>query len=333
MDIKEIAKLAKQAYIKTMSLDVSLKNQALQNLIEKISNSYDLILEENKKDLDFAKTLVDEGKLKKSLYSRLILTKSKLDDLIKGIEDLIKLEDPVNKVVFTRELDSDLILKKVTCPIGVIGVIFEARPDCFIQIATLLIKSGNVGILKGGIEAKNTNTIFAKLTNDALNMTKVFPKNSINLIYSREDIKDMLSLDEYIDLIIPRGSNELVQFIKSNTKIPVLGHSSGICHIFVDKSATLQDSFLIIKDAKTQYPSACNAVETLLIHKDFPYTDELLDKLKDFMTIIQNPSEYGVEYSDTILNVKIVNSIDEAIFHINKFSSHHTDSIISKDEE
>lgn len=333
IDIFEVAKNTKEAYLKTMNLKADVKNQALSVIAKKIEENKQAIFDANNEDLKNAQIMLNEGKINQATFNRLKINENKIDDLITGLNDLIKLDDPVNKILWQKELDEDLILKKIATPIGVIGVIFEARPDCFIQIASLLIKSGNCGILKGGSEANNTNTLFAKLLNDALNEIN-YPKNAINLIYSRDDIKKMLSLDEYINLIIPRGSNQLVKFIKENTKIPVLGHASGICHIFIDESAKYENVKKIVIDAKTQYPSACNAVETILIHKNWNHLEQLKnDLIEASITIVENPDDYAHEYSDTILSIKVIESIDEAIEHINKFGSGHTDSILSEQTE
>ncbi len=334
IEIVEIAKKAKDAFLKTMNLDNESKNLVLDLIAKEIDKKRAEIFLNNEKDLNYAKTLLEEGKINKATYDRLKINDNKINDLIKGLNDLIKIDDPVNKTVWKKELDEDLILTKVTVPIGVIGVIFEARPDCFIQIASLLIKSGNCGILKGGSEANNTNTLFSKIVQDAIIKSNVMPKDAINLVYSRDDIKKMLELDEYISLIIPRGSNNLVKYIKQNTKIPVLGHASGICHIFVDKDTDFDNALKIITDAKTQYPSACNSVETLLIHKDFSYIEQLKQGLKEKnIKIIENPDNFSFEYGDTVLSLKIVDNIDCAIEHINKFGSGHTDSILSKNKE
>lgn len=333
INIIDIAHKAKKAYLKTMNLDVEIKNKALSEIAKEIEKNKNAIFEANNKDLANAKIMFEKGEINQATYNRLKINENKIDDLIKGLNDLIKLDDPVNKIIWQKELDKNLILKKISTPIGVIGVIFEARPDCFIQIASLIIKSGNCAILKGGSEANNTNSLFAKITNEALCKIN-YPQNTINLIYSREDIKKMLSLDEYINLIIPRGSNKLVKFIKENTKIPVLGHASGICHIFIDENVEYKDALSVIIDAKTQYPSACNAVETVLIHKDWNYCERLIKDLKnENIKIINNPNDFSYEYSDTIMAIKIVNSIDEAIKHINKYGSGHTDSILSKSDK
>jgi glutamate-5-semialdehyde dehydrogenase len=218
----------------------------------------------------------------------------------------------------------------VSCPIGVLGIIFEARPDVISQISALAIKSSNAVILKGGKESKNTNAKILEIINSALDLVEGFPKNVIQQVFSRDDVAEMLKCDDYINLIIPRGGNNLVKYIKSNTNIPVLGHASGICHIFVDESADINIASKVVVDAKTQYPSACNAVETLLIHKDFPKIDELLASLQlEEIKLVSNPESWSLEYGDKILSYKIVNSLDEAIEHINKYGSGHTDSIIT----
>lgn len=332
MNIEEIVKYANQAKIELMGLGADKKNEALKNVAQNIEANKEKIYEANKKDLEYAAALVEEGKLTKATFGRLKLDENKMRDMIQGIYDVIKLEDPANKILWTRELDEGLILKKVTTPIGVLGIIFEARPDVIAQISSLAIKSGNAVILKGGSEANNTNSAIFEIIKEALDKTEGFPKYAVNLVYSHGDIKKMLDMDGYIDLIIPRGSNKLVKFIQENTKIPVLGHASGICHIFVDKSADFDMAEKICIDAKTQYPTACNAVETILVHKDFPYYEELKNALNDKgIEVIENPKQFGVEYSDTILNIKKVDSLDEAINHINKYGSHHTDSIITSD--
>lgn len=333
-DILKIAKNAKKAYLTSMNLDNSVKNAILDKIKEKLEQNKEEILSKNQEDLKSAKTLLNSGEINSSTYDRLKLSEAKLRDLIKGLEDLKGLNDPVNQVLWQKELDKDLILKKVSTPIGTIGVIFEARPDCFIQISSLIIKSGNCGILKGGKECEKTNTIFNKIVKSALNEVNPKLNDVINLIYSRDDVKNMLELDKYIDLIIPRGGNSLVAYIKENTKIPVLGHASGICHIFVDKDYDLAEAAKIITDAKTQYPSACNAVETVLIHKDFKDIKLLKEKLaENGIEIIENPKNYSTEYGKKTLSLRVVDNINEAIEHINQYGSGHTESILSNDEK
>ena len=334
MDIKEIAKAAKEASLMLLGAEEEIKNKALKNVYDEIEAKKEEIFEANKKDLQEAKELLDKGEINSSTYSRLKLDENKMRDMLKGILDVIALEDPVNKVFWTKELDEGLILKKISCPIGVIGVIFEARPDVISQIAALSIKSGNAVILKGGKESQNTNKAIFDAIKKALENTPKFPQNAVNLVFSRDDIKALLELDEYVDLIIPRGSNKLVKYIQNNTKIPVLGHASGICHIFADESAKVELVNKVCVDAKVQYPSACNAVETILVHKNYPAIEELKKALCNAgVKIVENPEDFSHEWGDKIVSFKIVNDVDEAIAHINKYGSGHTDSILSENSE
>ena len=328
----DIAKNAKQASLKIAELDTDIKNSALNKIAQAFEINKQEIFDANNQDLIQAEELVNNGELSKATFNRLKLDENKMRDMIQGIKDIANLEDPIGKNLFVRELDKDLTLYKVSCPIGVLGIIFEARPDVISQISALAIKSSNAVILKGGKESKNTNRKILEIINSALDEIKEFPKNVIQQVFTRDDVARMLKCDNYINLIIPRGGNNLVKFIKENTKIPVLGHASGICHIFVDKSADIDMASKIVIDAKTQYPSACNAVETLLIHKDFPKTDELLASLQlSEIKVINNPESWDIEYGDKILSYKFVNSLNEAIEHINQYGSGHTDSIITND--
>ncbi len=330
----DLAKKAKAASKKIATISTEIKNKALLNIAESIKNNSNKIFEANKKDLDEAKILVEKKELSQSTYNRLKLDENKMRDMIQGIIDISNLEDPIGKVLLKRELDKDLVLSKVSCPIGVLGIIFEARPDVISQISALAIKSSNAVILKGGKESINTNKSIMEAIQEALAKTEGFPNDVLTQVFSRDDVKNMLSMDKYIDLIIPRGGNSLVKFIKENTKIPVLGHADGICHIFVDESADLEKAKRIIIDAKTQYPSACNSVETILIHKDFKYPSELLKALEDSdIELIATPESWHKEYSDKILAYKFVESLDEAIEHINEYSSGHTESIVTENKE
>lgn len=328
----EIAKAAKDASLKIADLKTEIKNIALNKIADMFEIHKAEIFEANKEDLSEAESLVANGELTKSTFNRLKLDENKMRDMIQGVRDIANLDDPIGKNLFVRELDDGLTLSKVSCPIGVLGIIFEARPDVISQISSLAIKSSNAVILKGGKESKNTNKKILEVINEALSQVPEFPKNVVQQVFSRDDVAQMLKCDNYINLIIPRGGNNLVKYIKANTSIPVLGHASGICHIFVDKSADIDMASRVIIDAKTQYPSACNAVETLLIHKDFPKTDELLASLQlSEIKLVSEPDSWSIEYGDKILSYKFVNSIDEAIEHINTYGSGHTDSIITKD--
>ena len=334
MDFIQIAKNAKDASLKIADLPTEIKNKALVKIADKIESAKDEIFDANKIDLENAQNLVDEGKLSKSTFNRLVFSENKMRDMVAGIRDVANLDDPINKKLLVRELDSDLTLYKVSCPIGVLGIIFEARPDVIAQISSLAIKSANAVILKGGKESINTNKKILEVINSALSEVEEFPQNVVQQIFTHEEVAEMLKCDKYVNLIIPRGSNKLVRFIKDNTRIPVLGHADGICHIFVDKSADLEMAIKVVTDAKTQYPSACNAVETLLIHEDFEGKDNLLASLQlSDIQLVSEPESWAHEYGDKILAFKTVKSVDEAIEHINTYGSGHTDSIITKSVE
>lgn len=330
----EIAKQAKQASLKIAELNTEIKNSALNKIADFFETCKNEIFEANKKDLEEAEKLVKDGEITKSTFNRLKLDENKMRDMIQGVRDIANLEDPIGKTLLQRVLDEDLTLYKISCPIGVLGIIFEARPDVISQISSLAIKSSNAVILKGGKESKHTNEKIMEVINSALSEVAEFPKNVVQQVFTREDVAEMLKCDNYINLIIPRGGNNLVRFIKENTKIPVLGHASGICHIFIDESADIDMASRVVIDAKTQYPSACNAVETLLIHKDFPKANDLLASLQlAEIKLVVNPDDWSTEYGDKILSYKFVDSVDEAIEHINTYGSGHTDSIITKNAE
>lgn len=325
--MQTIAQNAKNASYLLASLPEELKNHALLAVAEAIKANKDLILAENKKDLELA------NDIPKPLYNRLKLDDDKIKSIIQGIHDLISLEDPVNKVISSTELDEDLVLDKVSCPLGVVGVIFEARPEVVPQIAALAIKSANAVIMKGGKEAENSNTAFIKVINEALDKVEGFPKNAINLIKTRDDVKEMLNLDEYIDLIIPRGSNDLVKYIQENTKIPVMGHTEGICHVYIDEFADIEKAVKIAVDSKIQYPAACNAVETLLVHKSINLEPFLKRFEGENVTVNLDVTDWRTEYSAKIISVKTVDNINEAIDHINLYGSGHTDCIVTENEQ
>ena len=330
----QIAEKAKSASKKLAVLSGEIKNRALLAVAEGLENGKSEIFWANREDLEAAKKLLENGEITLSTYNRLKLDENKLRDMIQGVVDVYELEDPVGKVLLQRSLDTGLILTKISCPIGVLGIIFEARPDVISQISALAIKSGNAVILKGGKEAANTNKTIMEIINNALCTVEGFPENALLQVFTRDDVAEMLKQDKYINLIIPRGGNKLVKYVKENTSIPVLGHADGICHIFVDESADYEKAKRIIIDSKTQYPSACNSVETLLIHSNFHEKEELLNELKKAgIELIFAPESWHKEYSDTILAVKEVSSADEAIEHINEYSSGHTESIITENRE
>ncbi len=344
MSITELAKSAKNASISLAAVKTKEKNNALSEIGKALKNNAKAIVEANKLDLQAAQN----NNLAAPLLKRLKFDESKIEQVIAGIESLIKLEDPVGQTLSALELDEGLELYKVTCPIGVIGIVFESRPDALVQISTLCLKSGNAVLLKGGSEAANTNRVLTETIARATEKAGL-PKGWIQLLETREDVAAMLALDEYIDLIIPRGSNEFVRYIMNNTNIPVLGHADGICHVYVDSDADIDMAVKITVDSKCQYVAVCNAAETLLVHKKIankflPKVQEALERNgcklrgceKTAAIIDVEPAiekDWSTEYLDYILSIKVVDGIDEAISHINKYGSKHTDAIVTSNKD
>jgi len=340
----EIARRTRNAAGKLAVLSTAARNAALEKVAQALEVAKPEIIAANKKDLEIA----ENNNIAPALYARLKLGESKLEAAIAGVRDVAKLEDPIGVNQIHRELDEGLVLKRVTCPLGVLGIIFEARPEALIQITSLAIKSGNGVILKGGKEAINSCQTLTKVICDSLESTEVDPA-AVQLLTTREEIKQLLDLDRYVDLIIPRGSNSFVQYVQNNTRIPVLGHADGICHLYLDKAADRDKAIKITVDAKTHYPAACNAIETLLVHQDLAaeilpaIATALIDKgvelrgdLATQKIIEVKPAEehdWRTEYSDLILVIKIVESVDSAIAHINEYGSKHTDAIVTEDSQ
>lgn len=343
MNIKDLAQRVKEASIKISAASTELKNKALYNIGQELLKRKDDIIKANNEDLMKA----EQDKLAAPLLKRLKFDEGKLTDVVEGINSLIKLEDPVGKTLLSTELDEGLELYKVTCPIGVIGVIFESRPDALVQISTLCLKSGNSVLLKGGSEAKNTNRILTDIIVKAAEDVGI-PGNWAELLETRDHVNEMLKLDEYIDLLIPRGSNEFVRYIMDNSKIPVMGHADGICHCYVDEGAELEAAVKIVCDSKTQYVAVCNALETLLVHEKvaarfLPELKKELDKknvellgCKNTQAIIPvlaaTEEDWKTEYLDYRLSIKVVSDMEQAIDHINTYGSGHTDSIVTSDK-
>lgn len=344
MNIKEAAFLAKKASIPLAAANSDLKNKALNEISKQLLARKGEIFAANKEDLERS---IKEN-LADPLLKRLKFDENKLNEVLSGIESLINLEDPVGKTLSATELDAGLDLYKVSCPIGVIGVIFESRPDALVQISTLCLKSGNSALLKGGSEALHTNRILFDIIKDASENAGI-PLGWIHLLETRDDVNGMLKMDDYIDLIIPRGSNAFVKYIMQNSNIPVMGHADGICHCYVDSEADIEMAVKIVVDSKTQYVSVCNATETLLVHSDaakvfLPLVKAELDKknvelvgCEETQKIISvgkaTEEDWKTEYLDYKLSIKVVSSLDEAIEHINTYGSGHTDSIITKNKD
>jgi glutamate-5-semialdehyde dehydrogenase len=344
MGIADIAKQAKKASIQLGAVKTDAKNNALAEIAKALKQNTARIISANKKDLADA----EKNKVSTPLLKRLKFDENKIADVVAGIESLIKLDDPVGKTLSATELDKGLELYKVSCPIGVIGVIFESRPDALVQISTLCLKSGNAVLLKGGSEAQHTNKILADTIRETGEKAGM-PKCWLGLMETRAEVAEILKMDEYIDLLIPRGSNEFVRHIMNNTNIPVLGHAEGICHVYVDGDADLEMAVNIVVDSKCQYVAVCNATETLLV--DEKIAERFLPKVKAALeekgvelrgckktaSIIKvkpaTEKDWSTEYLDYIISIKVVDGLDEAIEHINRYGSRHTDTIVTANKE
>lgn len=340
MEVDVLAGQVKAASLRLAAVSAQVKDAALEKIAEGLMARKAEIFAANAADMEAS----EREKLAPPLLKRLKFDEAKLADVIDGIHSLTGLDDPVGRTLAATELDDGLELYKVTCPIGVIGIIFESRPDALVQISTLCLKSGNGVLLKGGSEARRTNRVLTDVIAASAESAGI-PSGWIKLLETRADVDEMLKMDKYLDLIIPRGSNEFVRYIMNNTTIPVMGHADGICHCYADSEADLDMAVHIAVDSKTQYVAVCNAAETLLVHEGI--ARELLPLLKQAMdekhvALVGCPrtaaiipvapateEDWKTEYLDYKLSVKVVRDLDEAIDHINTYGSGHTDAIIT----
>jgi glutamate-5-semialdehyde dehydrogenase len=350
MNAQESAKRAKDAALRLATLSTATKNRALEAIADALIEHREHILEANRHDMTQATRLVECGALAKPLLDRLKLTEHKVLDMATGVRSVAGLPDPVGQTLSSIELDTGLMLTQVTCPIGVIGAIFESRPDAVPQIASLCWKSGNAVIMKGGSEAQASNRVLGQVIRDAIASVDASRVDGIQMIETREDVYALLALDEYIDLFIPRGSNAFVRYIQEHTRVPVLGHAEGLCHAYVDQHADLARAVAVCYDAKVQYPAVCNAIETVLVHRQIAQTFLPLlasayrkagVEMRGCATtraILPNILEAAVEdwdteYLDLIVSLRVVDSLEEAIAHINQHGSGHTDTILTEAPE
>jgi glutamate-5-semialdehyde dehydrogenase len=340
-------KKTKEASLLLSKVSTEDKNLFLNKLIEKIEKNRERIIKENEKDVeeclrrDYSNAFID----------RLKIDNKRIDKMIKSIKDVIVLPDPVGKKIWEIERPNGLKIEKIRVPIGVIGIIYESRPDVTIEASILCIKSGNSVILRGGKESKRTNLILVDIMKSALKDAHL-PVDSVNIITTggRRAVRYILKLYQYIDLIIPRGGESLIKAVVENSYIPVIKHYAGVCHTYVDKYANLEMAWTVVLNAKVQRPATCNAIETLLVHKDIaseflPKMAELFKKYgvemrgcRETRKIINDIKEateddWYTEYLDLIISIKIVNSVEEAIEHINKYGTHHSDAIITENKE
>ena len=350
MNIREEARRMKLDAPKLAASTQEQRDKALEAIAQALSEGRDEVFAANREDMAYAA----ENGISGAVMKRLKFDEGKLEDVIKGIYQLISLPDPLSKETLKRELDDGLVLRRVTVPIGVIGVIFEARPDALVQISTLCIKSGNCAILKGGKETAQTNRALFRIIHAAA-VDAGLPETCLLQAEQHNEIDELLSCEKDVDLLIPRGSNAFVQYIMNHTKIPVMGHADGVCHIYVDKDADQELAIPVLLDAKTQYTAACNAVETILVHREIAEaflpklagamheagvqlrgTEEasgLLGASADGSVEVMDIDEFHREYLELIASVRIVSDVREAVDHINAFGSHHTDAIITKNDE
>lgn len=326
------------------TLPTAVRNQALEAIAQALEVAAPEILAANEADCQAAQA----AGIASALYARLKLDDSKLKGAIAGVRDVAKLPDPVGRVQIHRELDEGLVMQRITCPLGVLGVIFEARPDAVVQISSLAIKSGNGVILKGGQEAVRSCLALVEAIRDGLSQAGIDP-SVVQLLTTRQETLELLKLDQFVDLIIPRGSNSFVRFVQENTRIPVLGHADGLCHLYIDAAADAAKAVAIAIDAKTHYPAACNAIETLLIHEAIAaeFLPQVVAALQQkgvelrgdhrtcqiASTTMATEADWSTEYSDLILAIRVVDSLDEAIAHINTYGSRHTEAIVTEDAQ
>lgn len=343
-NLKELARDVKLFSVNLASSKETLRNEALRAIKNALWSDRDAIYNENRIDLDAG----SQSGLPDPILKRLRFDEAKLRTVLDGIDELIALPDPLGKILLRREMDIDLTMERVTCPIGVIGVIFESRPDALVQIAALCLKSGNCALMKGGSEAMHTNRILYRIIFEAACSRGIDP-HFLTLLESRSQIDELLDCEGSVDLLIPRGSNEFVSYIMDHTKIPVMGHASGVCHVYVAPSANISRAVPVVLDSKLQYVVVCNAAETLLVHEDIApvFLPALAEGLGDRKLEIRGDArtaqiipckpaadeDFGTEFADRILAVKIVSSTKEAIDHINRYSSAHTDAILTEDAE
>ncbi|TFL01951.1 gamma-glutamyl phosphate reductase [Pterulicium gracile] len=353
-----IGQAAKSAFERSQLIPTTERITALEAICTQLEAARESIFEANKLDLQAAQVEVNAGRMSESVKKRLDLTSTdKWSSMIQGVRDVAALPDPAGNVTYASQLHDDLELYRVSCPIGVLLVIFEARPEVVVNIAALAIKSGNAAILKGGKESHHTTALLAQAIATGLSQTQI-PAEFIQTIQTRAEVSSLLQLDQYIDLVIPRGSNSLVKNIQNNTRIPVMGHADGICHVYLDESADAVKAVRVVVDSKTSYPSACNSAETLLIHESLLSTiwpkvatallerDVKLQCDEPSITALQNhipsdprfpshvspsnPESYGTEFLTLTLSIATVPSLHSAIRFVNLHSSHHTDTIVTE---
>jgi glutamate-5-semialdehyde dehydrogenase len=349
LSTRDVAVFSKRASRRLATISSEQRNRAICAAAELIDRQRAEVLAENAQDLARSAVMLTSGEISQATYERLRLTGKKIDEMTRSMRAVADLPDPLGRVLQKTELDTGLVLEKITCPLGVLAVIFEARPDAVTQISALALRSGNAVILKPGREVERTASLLVQIIRESLAKHGI-PEDSVSMITGREAVGEMLAASGLIDLVIPRGSKQLIEFVQANTRIPVLGHAEGICHVYVDAAADFKMALDIIDDAKTDYPAACNAAETVLVHEAIaaPFLPLLADRLhaknvklrgcEKTRAILRDSgvepvaeNDWQHEYGDLVLAVRVVPSIDEAIDHIHTYGSSHTETIVTED--
>jgi len=351
-EVRRTVRRARAASRVLAALSNERRNEALLAAADALDKHAAEILAANDKDCAAASPAVEQGEMSRAMFARLRTSLHGIAEMAARVRDVARLPDPLHRRLSATELDHDLILYKESCPLGVVGVVFESRPDVVPQIASLALKSGNAVCLKGGAEAAQTNAALVSAWRDALAAFPDIPQDSIVLFHTREDVAEILTLHEDIDLIVPRGSNKFVQHVIEHSRIPVMGHGEGICHVYVHSDADLRKAVDVSLDSKVQYPAVCNAVETLLVHREIApaFLPEMIGKYREAGVEVRGcprtlalagkhtvlpatEEDWKKEYSDLIISIKVVDGVNEAIEHINRYGSRHTESIVTESHD
>lgn len=348
--VVEMARRARVSSRHLARLSNDSRNEILMAAAKAIESGAQRILDANERDCRAAESLVGSGKMSAAMFARLRVTAKGIEEMAARVRDVARLPDPLGRRLAATELDDNLVLYKETCPLGVVGIVFESRPDVVPQVASLALKSGNGLILKGGAEAEHTNEMLVELWRRCLEGFSSAQADVVQFLHTRADVMELLTLERDVDLIIPRGSREFVEFVARNSRVPVLGHGEGICHVYVDGAADVEKATRITLDSKTQYPAACNSAETLLVHQGIArrFLPRVVEELRAAGVEVRacsktaallegkgitpaKEADWATEYSDLILSIKTVSGIDEAIAHIQQFGSGHTEAIVTED--
>jgi glutamate-5-semialdehyde dehydrogenase len=348
-DTERKVESAQQAALQLANVDDGARSDALRAIADAIEAHSDAVLDANEEDVEAAEEMLEAGEYTQALVDRLKLDDAKIESITEMVRSVAGQDDPLGKTLAARELDEDLELYKVAVPIGVLGTVFESRPDALVQIAALALKSGNAVILKGGSEASHSNRELFEIIRAAAQEIEAIPEGWVQLIEAREAVDTVLEMDEYIDLLMPRGSSEFVSYVQNNTQIPVLGHTEGVCHVYVDNEADLEMATDVAYDAKVQYPAVCNAVETLLVHEDVAesYLPKIAERYAEADVEMRGDErtresidveaatedDWHTEYGDLIVSIRVVDSLAAAVDHVTTYGSKHTESIITEDAD